>query len=200
MLSSSRPLESLSILPPDQRPPEPPEPPPHCEDLDYRQTHFPSSGFGDGYRSHMMSGEMASHTLREVSCSVHKQEAAAAAAGTTGPQDCLSAGGTGAATAGSGGGGGGNNPNSMVFSGDKDHRFEYSNSPMPVEGSSSRHLYNHTIAGKDVAPLYPPPPASTSHPGQAWGSPSQSVAPHLPHGFTPHMSTASLRGRGGPPF
>ncbi|XP_012672373.2 cyclin-dependent kinase 13 isoform X1 [Clupea harengus] len=102
--SSSRPLESLSILPPDQRPPEPPEPPPHCEDLDYRQTHFPSSGFGDGYRSHMMSGEMASHTLREVSCSVHKQEAAAAAAGTTGPQDCLSAGGTGVATAGSGGG------------------------------------------------------------------------------------------------
>ncbi|KAG5268912.1 hypothetical protein AALO_G00217840 [Alosa alosa] len=224
VLSSSRSQESLPILPPDQRPPEPPEPPPHCEDLDYRQgseikqchlpeyppplgvegpssegdflgpAHFPSSSFPDGYLSHMMSGKIPVHTLRDAFCGIHKQEPIAA--GTTVPQNSLPGGVTGVATAGSGGGT--NNINRMVFSGDKDHRFEYSQSPVPVNGSSSLQLYNHTISGKDGALPFPPSTV-TSHHGQAWESPSQSGAPPLPHGFAPHMSTASLRGQC-PPF
>ncbi|KAG1924987.1 cyclin-dependent kinase [Pimephales promelas] len=60
-------------------------------------------------------------------------------------------------------------PDTGVFSGDKDHRFEY----------------NHHVVG-------PGPPAP---PGQAWTSPSQSGA--LPLGFVPHVN-AALRGRGLP--
>ncbi|XP_051970096.1 cyclin-dependent kinase 13-like isoform X1 [Xyrauchen texanus] len=181
---SSRALEPLSILPPDQRPPEPPEPPP-CADLDYRQApepklNLPSSaaqgeaprppepdypprptdysrppppfpGFADSYLGHMMGGRMPPHTPLAP--------------------ETFPCGGA-ASAAGAGGGG------SMVFSGDKDHRFEYNQSPLPVGPRP---------------PSIPPPP-----PVQAWTSPSQSGAPPLPLGYVPHVNTAALRGRGLP--
>lgn len=192
----SRVLESLSILPPDQRPPEPPEPPP-CADLDYRQAPepkpslppskasgeaprppepdypppprptegpgygadysrppppFPHAGFADSYLGHMMGGGMPPHPPLAPETFPHRVPPSAAA--------------------GAGG--------SLVFSGDKDHRFEYNHSQLPVGHGPP-------------PPSVPPPP-----PGQAWTSPSQSGAPPLPLGYVPHVNTAALRGRGLP--
>lgn len=218
----------MSILPPDQRPPEPPEPPPHADldyrqpppepktglappivsavggdggrppEPDYPPlptaegggyggdySHppppsFPPAGFCDSYMGHMLGGGLPPHTLREVfsapapaagSSSAH-QDPFPSMAGATGP--------------------------GMMFSGDKDHRFEYNHSPLPVEGQpnpSAIHLYNHAMTRKDGIPPPPPVPA----PGQSWGSPSQAGAPPLPLGFVPHVnSTATIRGRGLP--
>lgn len=198
--SSSRVLDSLSILPPDQRPPEPPEPPP-CADLDYRQAPepkpslpssgasgeaprppepdypppprptdgpgygadysrppppFPHAGFADSYLGHMMGGGMPPHPPLPPETFSHRGAAS---------------------TPGAGGGAGGS---SLVFSGDKDHRFEYNHSTLPVGPGPP-------------LPSVPPPP-----PGQAWTSPSQSGAPPLPLGYVPHVNTAGLRGRGLP--
>lgn len=221
--SSSRAPEPLSILPPDQRPPEPPEPPP-CADLDYRQapesqpllssscstsaglgeaarppepdyppppppparSHlppppFPPTGFGESYLSHMMGGGIPPHAHAHNTSSAPVPFPHGAAPG--GSASGVSVGASG----------------SMVFSGDKDHRFEYNHSPIPVEGTShpsSIHLYNPAIGQKDAGappPSIPPPP-----PGQVWGSPSQSGAPPLPLGYVPHLNTAALRGRGLP--
>uniref|UniRef100_A0A8C7YV73 Cyclin dependent kinase 13 n=1 Tax=Oryzias sinensis TaxID=183150 RepID=A0A8C7YV73_9TELE len=209
----------VSILPPDQRPPEPPEPPPPA-DLDYRHpppepkpghappvpsmsdgvrppepdypplpppegpvyggdySHpppptFPPAGFSDSYMGHMLMP----HSMREVfsgaagSSAAHPDPFPPSAPAPT-------------------------RPASMVFSGDKDHRFEYNHSPLPVEGPpnpNALHLYNHAMARKDGLP--PPIPA----PGQPWGSPSQGGAPPLPLGYVPQMnSTAAIRGRGLP--
>ncbi|XP_028826163.1 cyclin-dependent kinase 13 [Denticeps clupeoides] len=223
--SSARPKEPLPILPPDQRPPEPPEPPPPCEDLDYRQAPdtkpplmppgtvptgdgplrppepdyplimegagytgdyarppmppFAASGFGDSYLGHMMGGGLPPHALREV-FGGSTTAPGASSSGSAGIQEPFHGGASGA------GGGGGSS--SIIFSGDKDHRFEYNHSPLPMEGTplpSSLHLYNHAIGRKDGAP---PPPLPPPHPG----------APPLPLGYVPHMSTASLRGRGLP--
>ncbi|KAF4087830.1 hypothetical protein AMELA_G00075710 [Ameiurus melas] len=217
---SSRAPEPLSILPPDQRPPEPPEPPP-CADLDYRQapesqpllssscstsaglgeaarppepdypppparSHlppppFPPTSFGESYLSHMMGGGIPPHAHAHNTSSAPVPFPHGAAAG--GSASGVSVGASG----------------SMVFSGDKDHRFEYNHSPIPVEGTShpsSIHLYNPAIGQKDAGappPSIPPPP-----PGQVWGSPSQSGAPPLPLGYVPHLNTAALRGRGLP--
>lgn len=213
----------VSILPPDQRPPEPPEPPPHA-DLDYRHpppepkpghappvppmsdgvrppepdypplpppegpvyggdySHpppptFPPAGFSDSYMGHMLGGGLMPHSMREVfsgaagSSVAHPDPFPPSAPAPT-------------------------RPASMVFSGDKDHRFEYNHSPLPVEGPpnpNALHLYNHAMARKDGLP--PPIPA----PGQPWGSPSQGGAPPLPLGYVPQMnSTAAIRGRGLP--
>ncbi|XP_053716163.1 cyclin-dependent kinase 13 isoform X1 [Synchiropus splendidus] len=211
----------VSILPPDQRPPEPPEPPPHA-DLDYRQpplepktghappitsagggdggrppepdypplppaegpgyggdySHpppppFATAGYGDSYLGHMMGGGLPPHALREV---------------FTGPGQAAHPDSFAPRPAAAG-------PTSMVFAGDKDHRFEYNHSPLPVEGQSkpgSLHLYNHSLARKDG--VHPPPPLPA--PGQSWGSPSQVGAPPLPLGFVPHVnSSATIRGR-----
>ncbi|KAM9827705.1 cyclin-dependent kinase 13 [Neosynchiropus ocellatus] len=211
----------VSILPPDQRPPEPPEPPPHA-DLDYRQpplepktghappitsagggdggrppepdypplppaegpgyggdySHpppppFATAGYGDSYLGHMMGGGLPPHALREV---------------FTGPSQAAHPESFAPRPAAAG-------PTSMVFAGDKDHRFEYNHSPLPVEGQSkpgSLHLYNHSLARKDG--VHPPPPIPA--PGQSWGSPSQVGAPPLPLGFVPHVnSSATIRGR-----
>uniref|UniRef100_A0A8D3BRF7 Cyclin dependent kinase 13 n=1 Tax=Scophthalmus maximus TaxID=52904 RepID=A0A8D3BRF7_SCOMX len=215
---------SVSILPPDQRPPEPPEPPPHA-DLDYRQPppeptigHAPpiaSAGGGDGgrppeqdypplasaegpgyrgefsrdrYMGHMLGGGLPSHTLREVVSGPGQATGSSSCAGvltTTHPDPFPP-------------GSGATGPSSMVFTGDKDHRFEYNPSRLPVEGQpnpSVIHLYNHAMARKEGVPLPPPIPA----PGQPWGSPSQVGAPPLPLGFVPHVnSTATIRGRGLP--
>uniref|UniRef100_A0A8C9ZRZ4 Cyclin dependent kinase 13 n=1 Tax=Sander lucioperca TaxID=283035 RepID=A0A8C9ZRZ4_SANLU len=201
-------VSGVSILPPDQRPPEPPEPPPHA-DLDYRQPPlepktegpgyggdyihpppppFTPAGFGDGYMGHMLGGGLPPHALREVFGGPGQAASSSSAAGALAPAHSdpypPGAGATG--------------PSSMVFTGDKDHRFKYNHSPLPVEGQpnpSAIHLYNHAMARKDGGPPPPPIPA----PGQPWGSPSQVGAPPLPLGFVPHVnSTATLRGRGLP--
>lgn len=220
----------MSILPPDQRPPEPPEPPPHA-DLDYRQpppepktgiappiasagvgnggrppepdypplptaerpgygaeySHppFTPAGFGDSYIGHMLGGGLPPHSLREVFSA--PGQAASSGAGVLAPAhpDPFPPG-TGAS-----------GRSSMVFTGDKDHRFEYNHSPLPVEGQpnpSALHLYNHAMSRKDGVPPPPPIPA----PGQPWGSPSQVGAPPLPLGFVPHVNSAAIRGRGLP--
>lgn len=226
----------VSILPPDQRPPEPPEPPPHA-DLDYRQpppepktghappiasagggdggrppepdypplptaegpgyggdySHpppppFTPAGFGDGYMGHMLGGGLPPHALREVFSGPGQAAGSSSAAGVLAPAhpDPFPPGP------------GATGPSSMVFTGDKDHRFKYNHSPLPVEGQpnpSAIHLYNHAMARKDGVPPPPPIPA----PGQPWGSPSQVGAPPLPLGFVPHVnSTATIRGRGLP--
>lgn len=226
----------VSILPPDQRPPEPPEPPPHA-DLDYRQLppepmtgHVPPvlstggvdggrhpepdypplpsaegpgyggdysrplpppftpAGFGDSYMGRMLGGGLPVHTLREVFSGHAQAPGSSSAAGPLAPAHPEHyPSGTGAAAAGG-----------MVFAGDKDHRFEYNHSPLPVDGQSNPtaiHLYNHAIGRKDGVPPLPPIPP----PGQSWGSPSQAGAPPLPLGFTPHVnSAAAIRGRGLP--
>uniref|UniRef100_A0A8C2CNJ3 Cyclin-dependent kinase 13 n=1 Tax=Cyprinus carpio TaxID=7962 RepID=A0A8C2CNJ3_CYPCA len=150
--SSSRPLEPLSILPPDQRPPEPPEPPPPCADLDYRQA--PETN--PALPSSAAPGEAPRPPEPDFSCPPPPFGFADSYLGhMMPPQPPLGpeafAHGTGA-----------------VFSGDKDHRFEY----------------NHSG----------PPPPSVPPPGQAWTSPSQS----LPLGYVPHVNTVALRGRGLP--
>ena len=219
----------MSILPPDQRPPEPPEPPPHA-DLDYRQpppepkighappiagggdggrpqepdypplppaegpgyggeySHppppsFTPAGFGDSFMGHMMGGGLPPHALRDV-FSGPGQPGGSSSVGVLAPahSDPFPQGGR---------------ASSMVFTGDKDHRFEYNHSPLSVEGQPNPgaiHMYNHAMARKDGVP---PPPIPV--PGQAWGSPSQLGAPPLPHGYVPHVnSTATIRGRGLP--
>uniref|UniRef100_A0A8D3DAH3 Cyclin dependent kinase 13 n=1 Tax=Scophthalmus maximus TaxID=52904 RepID=A0A8D3DAH3_SCOMX len=190
---------SVSILPPDQRPPEPPEPPPHA-DLDYRQPppeptigHAPpiaSAGGGDG-------GRPPEQDYPPLASAEGPGEVVSGPGQATGSSSCA-----GVLTTthpdpfppGSGATG----PSSMVFTGDKDHRFEYNPSRLPVEGQpnpSVIHLYNHAMARKEGVPLPPPIPA----PGQPWGSPSQVGAPPLPLGFVPHVnSTATIRGRGLP--
>ncbi|KAJ8010078.1 hypothetical protein DPEC_G00071260 [Dallia pectoralis] len=146
---------------------------------------FPPTGFGDSYMGHMLGGGLPSHTLGEVFSS-----------GTRAPG--LSSAGVPVATSlqepyplgvrrGVGGGGG----SSMVFSGDKDHRFKYNHSPsLPTERApnpTSIHLYNHTNPPLPIPPL-----------GQSWGSPSQAGVPPMPVGYNPHVNTAAIRGRGLP--
>jgi len=212
----------MPILPPDQRPPEPPEPPPHA-DLDYRQAPpdlkttqppgpatgggsgdgpplhqarppFPPAGFGDGYMGHMMGGGLPLHALRDV-YSGPAPPSAAPACNTALSLSSARGGQMGArpepypqAPP---------RPGGMVFTGDKDHRFEYNHSP--GEGQPCPlppHLYNHAMGRPDPAPH-----------AQAWGSPSQAGAPPpplslplpLPLGYVPHVnSAAAIRGRGLP--
>ncbi|XP_017559824.1 cyclin-dependent kinase 13 [Pygocentrus nattereri] len=183
------------------RPPEPDYPPPPrgAEGPGYGADYtrpppppFPSTGFGDSYLSHMMGAGMTSHALREAFSGSASVPASASV-----PSEPFAHGGP--AGVGSTGGGSGGGSSSMVFSGDKDHRFEYNHSPIPVEGTShptSIHLYNPAIGQKDGGP--PPPSIPPPPPGQAWSSPSQPGAPPLPLGYVPHLNTAALRGRGLP--
>ena len=210
----------MPILPPDQRPPEPPEPPPHA-DLDYRQAPpdlkptqptapvtsaggggggapppFAPAGFTDSYMGHMMGGGLPLHALREVfsgAAPPHSGPASSSSSCNTALSSLSSAGGAPMGVrpepypqnpAGP--------PGGMVFTGDKDHRFEYNHSP--GEGPPCPlppHLYNHAM-GRPDGPH-----------AQAWGSPSQAVAPPpslpLPLGYVPHVnSTGAIRGRGLP--
>ncbi|XP_041737222.1 cyclin-dependent kinase 13 [Coregonus clupeaformis] len=138
---------------------------------------FPPAGFGDCYMGHMLGGGLPPHNLREVFSSSTQAPGSSSAAGSlaTSLQEPFP----------SGRGGG---VSSMVFSGDKDHRFEYNHSPsLPLEGQpnpTSIHLYNHAT---------PPPPIPP--PGQSWSSPSQAGAPPMPLGFNPHVNSAAIRGR-----
>ncbi|KAM3860225.1 cyclin-dependent kinase 13 [Diretmus argenteus] len=178
------------------RPPEPDYPPlPTAEGPGYGGDYshpppppFTPAGFGDSYMGHMLGGGLPPHTLREVFSGPAQAPGSSSAAGSLAPTHQESYP-PGAGAAG---------PSSMVFSGDKDHRFEYNHSPLPVEGQpnpNAIHLYNHAMGRKDGAPPPPPIPA----PGQSWGSPSQAGGPPLPLGFVPHVnSTATIRGRGLP--
>lgn len=177
------------------RPPEPDYPPlPTAEGPGYGgdyihppPPHFAPAAFADSYMGHMLGGGLPPHTLREVFSGPPQAAGSSSTAGVLAPAPPdpfpPGAGATGP---------------SMVFTGDKDHRFEYNHSPLPVEGQpnpNAIHLYNHAMGRKDGVPPPPPIPA----PGQPWGSPSQVGAPPLPLGFVPHVnSTATIRGRGLP--
>ncbi|KAJ8418703.1 hypothetical protein AAFF_G00002020 [Aldrovandia affinis] len=150
---------------------------------------YPSEGFGASYLGGMLGGGLPSHSLRDIfSNTAPPSSSSSAHPHTPGYQEPYSHSGP-AAVGGSGGSG-------MVFSGDKDHRFEYNHSPLPIEGlphPASVRPYNHGLNRQDsVLPPLPPPL------GQGWGSPSQPAMPPFPPGFMPHMNAAALRGRGLP--
>ncbi|KAG5851096.1 hypothetical protein ANANG_G00089390 [Anguilla anguilla] len=202
-------LDLPHILPPDQRPPSPGAPtaclrrpglpqgsqcrqrgragltPPIGGETDG----YPGDCFGASYLGGMLGGGLPAHSLREMFS--HTPPPPSSSAGrphTPGYQEPYPHGGP-VATMGAVGSG-------LVFSGDKDHRFEYNHSPLPVEGHphpASIHAYNHGLSRQDglPPPLHPPP-------GQGWGSPSQPMVPPFPPGFMPHMNTAAIRGRGLP--
>ncbi|XP_064186945.1 cyclin-dependent kinase 13 [Anguilla rostrata] len=191
---------------PDYPPPPPPPQPAQPEGPNYGNDYardssyppfpppFPSSGypgdcFGASYLGGMLGGGLPAHSLREMfSHTPPPPSSSTARPHTPGYQEPYPHGGP-VATRGAVGSG-------LVFSGDKDHRFEYNHSPLPVEGhphAASIHAYNHGLSRQDglPPPLHPPP-------GQGWGSPSQPMVPPFPPGFMPHMNTAAIRGRGLP--
>ncbi|XP_036377045.1 cyclin-dependent kinase 13 [Megalops cyprinoides] len=181
-------------------PPPPPQPEGPSYSSDYSRdggfaplppplppTGYPGEGFGASYLGGMLGGGLPPHSLREMfSGAAPPPSSSSARPHTPGYQEPFSHGRA------MGGGGGG-----LVFSGDKDHRFEYNHSSLPVEGlpphPASVHVYNHGLNRQDSAPPPLPPP-----PGQGWGSPSQPSVPPFPPGFMPHMNAAALRGRGLP--
>ncbi|NXK88223.1 CDK13 kinase, partial [Formicarius rufipectus] len=87
----------------------------------------------------------------------------------------------------------------MLFSGDKDHRFEYSHGPIAVlgggsdapagpEGAHKMHSYGY---GSNLQE----PPGGIAHAhGQTWTSPAQ--GPGYSQGYRGHISTSAVRGRG----
>ncbi|NP_001353758.1 cyclin-dependent kinase 13 [Danio rerio] len=122
---SSGTLDSLSILPPDQRPPEPPEPPP-CADLDYRhapesrpaepprppEPDYPPDGsgyggdFGRPPPPFPHAGFSDSYLGRMMGAGLPPHA-------PLGPEAFA------------------RGDHGMVFSGDQDHRFEYNHGPPP---------------------------------------------------------------------
>ncbi|NXH12167.1 CDK13 kinase, partial [Bucco capensis] len=266
--------ERPRILPPDQRPPEPPEPPPLTdEDLDYRteNQHLPLTTNSSGADPHagvkaallqLLAQHQAQATTEEpVQTSVDYQPRDSYVAGPDykdnfgsasfsahyGSSDGIGSGSSGAlerrsflgnsdiqaldnySTASSHSGapppppsafsesfpssvtGYGDlylNTGPMLFSGDKDHRFEYSHGPIPVLGSSS-----DASAGPESTRSLPTKmhnysygsnlqenPSGLSHMhGQTWTSPAQ--GPGYSQGYRGHISTSAVRGRGrGLPF
>ncbi|XP_074397606.1 cyclin-dependent kinase 13 isoform X5 [Zonotrichia albicollis] len=100
------------------------------------------------------------------------------------------------------------NAGPMLFSGDKDHRFEYSHGPIPVLGSSSdastgpesAHSLSTKMHNYSYGSNLQENPTGISHMhGQTWTSPAQ--GPGYSQGFRGHISTSAVRGRGrGLPF
>ncbi|KAM6451521.1 cyclin-dependent kinase 13 isoform 1-T1 [Liasis olivaceus] len=99
------------------------------------------------------------------------------------------------------------NTGPMLFSGDKDHRFEYSHGPITVLGNSgdtvgrsgSESTHSHSLTSKMQNYSYgsnlQEPPVSASHMhGQTWTSPAQ--GPGYSQGYRGHISTSAVRGRG----
>ncbi|XP_059705722.1 cyclin-dependent kinase 13 isoform X3 [Haemorhous mexicanus] len=260
--------ERPRILPPDQRPPEPPEPPPLTdEDLDYRteNQHLPISN-SSGTDPHagvkaallqLLAQHQAQATTEEpVQTSVDYQ---ARDSYVTGPDykdnfgsssfssacysasDGIGSGSSGVlerrsflgnsdiqsldnySTASSHSGaapppsafpesfpssvtGYGDiylNAGPMLFSGDKDHRFEYSHGPIPVLGSSSdtstgpesAHSLSTKMHNYSYGSNLQENPTGISHMhGQTWTSPAQ--GPGYSQGYRGHISTSAVRGRG----
>nr|XP_046148145.1 cyclin-dependent kinase 13-like [Oncorhynchus gorbuscha] len=143
---------------------------------------FPPAGFGNSYMGHMLGGGLPPHALREVFTSSARTPGSSSAAGSLAPslQEPY--------PSGTGGGRGGS---STVFSGDKDHRFEYNQShSLLVEGQvnpTNIQLYNHATHPPPIPPL-----------GQSWGSPSQAGAPSMPLDFNTNVNSTAIRGRGLP--
>ncbi|XP_054504506.2 cyclin-dependent kinase 13 isoform X5 [Agelaius phoeniceus] len=95
------------------------------------------------------------------------------------------------------------NAGPMLFSGDKDHRFEYSHGPIPVLGSSSdastgpesAHSLSTKMHNYSYGSNLQENPTGISHMhGQTWTSPAQ--GPGYSQGFRGHISTSAVRGRG----
>ncbi|XP_053821081.1 cyclin-dependent kinase 13 isoform X4 [Vidua chalybeata] len=268
LLNQTPEQERPRILPPDQRPPEPPEPPPLTdEDLDYRteNQHLPISN-SSGTDPHagvkaallqLLAQHQAQATTEEpVQTSVDYQ---ARDSYVTGPDykdnfgsssfssacystsDGIGSGSSGVlerrsflgnsdiqsldnySTASSHSGaapppsafpesfpssvtGYGDiylNAGPMLFSGDKDHRFEYSHGPIPVLGSST-----DASTGPESAHSLPTKMHNYSYGsnlqenatginhmhGQTWTSPAQ--GPGYSQGYRGHISTSAVRGRG----
>ncbi|XP_054048162.1 cyclin-dependent kinase 13 isoform X5 [Rissa tridactyla] len=260
--------ERPRILPPDQRPPEPPEPPPLTdEDLDYRteNQHLPitnSSGTDPhaGVKAallQLLAQHQAQATTEEpVQTSVDYQARDSYITGPDykdnfgsssfssahyGSSDGIGSGSSGAlerrsflgnsdiqsldnySTASSHSGGApppsafsesfpssvtgyGDiylNTGPMLFSGDKDHRFEYSHGPIPVLGSSSdasagpesTHSLPTKMHNYSYGSNLQENPSGISHMhGQTWTSPAQ--GPGYSQGYRGHISTSAVRGRG----
>ncbi|XP_064908065.1 cyclin-dependent kinase 13 isoform X5 [Columba livia] len=260
--------ERPRILPPDQRPPEPPEPPPLTdEDLDYRteNQHLPitnSSGTDPhaGVKAallQLLAQHQAQATTEEpVQTSVDYQARDSYVSGPDykdnfgsssfssahyGSSDGIGSGSSGAlerrsflgsseiqsldnySTASSHSGGApppsafsesfpssvtgyGDiylNTGPMLFSGDKDHRFEYSHGPIPVLGSSGdasagpegTHSLPTKMHNYSYGSNLQENPGGISHMrGQTWTSPAQ--GPGYSQGYRGHISTSAVRGRG----
>lgn len=91
----------------------------------------------------------------------------------------------------------------MLFSGDKDHRFEYSHGPITVlsnsgdtsAGSESTHSLATKMQNYSYGSNLQEPPGSVGHMhGQSWTSPVQ--GPGYSQGYRGHISTPTVRGRG----
>ncbi|NWJ05710.1 CDK13 kinase, partial [Crypturellus undulatus] len=268
LLSRTPEQERPRILPPDQRPPEPPEPPPLTdEDLDYRteNQHLPISN-SSGTDPHagvkaallqLLAQHQAQATAEEpAQASVDYQARDAYGAGPDykenfasssfssaryGSSDGIGSGSSGAlerrsflgssdiqplenySTASSHSGGAPPPPafaesfpssvtaygdiylntGPMLFSGDKDHRFEYSHGPIPVLGNSgdasagpeSSHSLPAKMHNYSYGSNLQENPAGLGHVhGQTWTSPAQ--GPGFSQGYRGHISTSAVRGRG----
>ncbi|KAH0627167.1 hypothetical protein JD844_002617 [Phrynosoma platyrhinos] len=97
------------------------------------------------------------------------------------------------------------NTGPMLFSGDKDHRFEYSHGPITVlsnsgdtsagSGSESTHSLSSKMQNYNYGSNLQEPPGSVGHMhGQTWTSPAQ--GPGYSQGYRGHISTSAVRGRG----
>lgn len=95
------------------------------------------------------------------------------------------------------------NAGPVLFSGDKDHRFEYSHGPIPVLGSSSdastgpesTHSLPTKMHNYSYGSNLQENPTGISHMhGQTWTSPAQ--GPGYSQGYRGHISTSAVRGRG----
>ncbi|XP_053120012.1 cyclin-dependent kinase 13 [Hemicordylus capensis] len=95
------------------------------------------------------------------------------------------------------------NTGPLLFSGDKDHRFEYSHGPITVlgnsgdtsTGSESTHTLSTKMQNYSYGSNLPDPPGSVGHMhGQTWTSPAQ--GPGYSQGYRGHISTSTVRGRG----
>ncbi|XP_071417681.1 cyclin-dependent kinase 13 isoform X3 [Pithys albifrons albifrons] len=267
LLSRSPEQERPRILPPDQRPPEPPEPPPLTdEDLDYRteNQHLPLSNSSSGTDPHagvkaallqLLAQHQAQATAEEpAQPSVDYQ--ARDSYGTAPdykdsfgapsfPPACYSGSdgiGSGSAgvlerrgflgnsdmqpldnysTASSHSGAAPAPPafaesfpgsvaaygdlylgaGPLLFSGDKDHRFEYSHGPIPVLGSGDAPAApDAKVHGYPFGSGLQDGPGAMGHlHGQSWASPAPAPAPAqgYPQGYRPHIATRG-RGRGLP--
>ncbi|NXI59570.1 CDK13 kinase, partial [Chloroceryle aenea] len=268
LLNQTPEQERPRILPPDQRPPEPPEPPPLTdEDLDYRteNQHLPISN-SSGADPHagvkaallqLLAQHQAQATTEEpVQTSVDYQARDSYVTGPDykdnfgsssfssahyGSSDGIGSGSSGAlerrsflgnsdiqsldnySTASSHSGaapppsafsesfpssvtGYGDiylNAGPMLFSGDKDHRFEYSHGPIPVLGSSgdasagpeSTHSLPAKMHNYSYGSNLQENPSGISHMhGQTWTSPAHGTG--YSQGYRGHISTSAVRGRG----
>uniref|UniRef100_A0A8D2JCZ8 Cyclin dependent kinase 13 n=1 Tax=Varanus komodoensis TaxID=61221 RepID=A0A8D2JCZ8_VARKO len=97
------------------------------------------------------------------------------------------------------------NAGPMLFSGDKDHRFEYSHGPITVlgnsgdtstgSGSESTHTLSTKMQNYSYGSNLQEPPGTVGHMhGQTWTSPAQ--GPGYSQGYRGHISTSTVRGRG----